>query len=322
MAHLEHIGIAVADVDAVQALYDLLLEARPYKSETVEREGVRTHFIAAGTAKLELLEALGPDSPVAKYLDKRGQGLHHLAFEVDDAAAMLTRLRDAGYRPLSDEPRTGADGKQIFFLHPKQTHGVLVECCQSVPTALPMTPVPFRQGALASYRCGDPAAPCVVVLHAAGGAMLPDYEALLRRLETKAYAVGLDFEGHGASAFITAPETGLDLYVENVRALLHELGLAQVTLLGDGLGADVALAMAQRHPEAVARLMLYHADVAHAAAGPAPTVPTLLMTSDQQPLASVVALREAWSTASLAVLPGAGTALPSVNPTQLLALLG
>lgn len=134
MIRLEHIGIAVRDADAITELYEQLLGLRPYKAETVEREGVRTHFLQAGTAKLELLEALGPDSPVAKYLDKRGEGLHHLAFEVADIHAEMQRLRDLGFTPLSDEPRPGADGKLIFFLHPKQTHGVLVEFCQSVNT--------------------------------------------------------------------------------------------------------------------------------------------------------------------------------------------
>ncbi len=132
MIRLEHIGIAVRDAAAVASLYEQLLGHGPYKAETVEREGVRTHFIQAGTAKLELLEALGPDSPVAKYLERRGEGLHHLAFEVDDIHAEMQRLRDLGFTPLSDEPRPGADGKLIFFLHPKQTHGVLVEFCQSV----------------------------------------------------------------------------------------------------------------------------------------------------------------------------------------------
>ena len=93
MTRLEHIGIAIEDAEAVARLYEELLGLAPYKQETVEREGVRTHFIAAGTAKLELLEALGPDSPVAKYLTKRGPGLHHLAFEVADIHAALDRLR-------------------------------------------------------------------------------------------------------------------------------------------------------------------------------------------------------------------------------------
>ena len=123
------------DADAVARLYEDLIGAAPYKEETVEREGVRTHFIDAGTTKLELLEALGDESPIAKYLERRGEGLHHLAFEVDDIHAHMQQMRERGYTPLSDEPRPGADGKLIFFLHPKQTHGVLVEFCQSVEAA-------------------------------------------------------------------------------------------------------------------------------------------------------------------------------------------
>ena len=133
---LEHIGVAVENAEAVAALYEKLLGGRlygrPYKQETIAHEGVRTHFIQAGAAKLELLEALGPESPVQRFLAKRGEGLHHLAFEVADVQAEMERLRKLGFQPLSDAPRPGADGKLIFFLHPKDTHGVLVEFCQSV----------------------------------------------------------------------------------------------------------------------------------------------------------------------------------------------
>ena len=134
---LEHLGIAVTDASEAVALFERLLGAKPYKVETVEHEGVRTYFFGdggkAGSApKLELLEPLGPESPVAKFLDKHGPGLHHVAFEVDDLEAEMERLASLGFRLLAHEPQTGADGKRIVFLHPKSTGGVLVELCQTM----------------------------------------------------------------------------------------------------------------------------------------------------------------------------------------------
>src|SRR5690606_22944100 len=120
---------------------------------------------AAGRApKLELLEALGPDSPVAAFLQKRGPGLHHVAFEVDDLPAALTRARAAGFTPLADEPKRGADGKRIAFLHPKTTGGVLVELCEAAPEWAPLD-VPFAGGTLRALVAGPEGAPPLVVLH-------------------------------------------------------------------------------------------------------------------------------------------------------------
>ena len=145
---LEHIGIAVRDAREVERLYRSLFGYASYKSESVSQEGVRTIFLSAGSAKLELLESLDAESPVRRFLERRGEGLHHLAFEVDDAAREMERLRGLGFEPLGDAPRRGADGKVIFFLHPRQTHGVLVEFCQRVtspfaaiaPVGLPGVP--------------------------------------------------------------------------------------------------------------------------------------------------------------------------------------
>ena len=125
---LEHVGIAIRDAHSATALMKALLGEVPYKSEVVESEGVRTHFIRAGGAKLELLEALDSSSALARHLERRGQGLHHLAFEVDDLEATRDRLTGAGFTPLG-EIREGADGKRIFFLHPRDTGGVLYEFC-------------------------------------------------------------------------------------------------------------------------------------------------------------------------------------------------
>jgi len=129
--HLEHLGIAVADLTAARKLYTKLLNVAPYKEEVVEEQGVTTLFFMAGESKVELLEATRPDSPIAKYIEKRGEGIHHVAFEVKDIHAEMERLRKEGFRLLSEEPTVGADNKLVCFVHPKSAGGVLVELCQS-----------------------------------------------------------------------------------------------------------------------------------------------------------------------------------------------
>jgi len=128
---LEHIGIAVSDIEASLKHFRILFGAAPYKTEEVASEGVRTHFFDAGGTKIELLESLHEDSPIARFLEKRGPGLHHLAFHSEDADADFIRLQDAGYRVLGDGPKPGADDKQIFFVHPSDTAGVLTEFCMA-----------------------------------------------------------------------------------------------------------------------------------------------------------------------------------------------
>ncbi len=132
MQKVEHIGIAVRDLSEANALYERLLGVAPYKEEVVASEGVRTSFFRIGPTKIELLEATTPDSPIARFLERRGPGVHHVAFEVADIRAEMARLRQAGFQLLSDEPRRGADGKWVCFVHPKSAGGVLVELCQSV----------------------------------------------------------------------------------------------------------------------------------------------------------------------------------------------
>lgn len=129
--HLEHLGIAVADLAAARDLYTRLLDTAPYKEERVDDQGVTTLFFQTGASKVELLEATHPDSPIAKYIDKRGEGIHHVAFEVADIRAEMARLRARGFRLLQDEPTVGADDKWVCFVHPKSAGGVLVELCQS-----------------------------------------------------------------------------------------------------------------------------------------------------------------------------------------------
>lgn len=127
---IEHLGIAVQDIQASNALFEKLLNTAPYKMEVVEREGVMTSFFQLGHSKVELLQATHPDSPIAKYLEKNKQGIHHIALDVDDIYVEMARLEKEGFVLLSNEPKPGADGKIIVFLHPKSTNGVLIELCQ------------------------------------------------------------------------------------------------------------------------------------------------------------------------------------------------
>lgn len=129
MRKIEHLGIAVNNLEEANELYTKLLGVEPYKQESVEREGVTTSFFKVGDSKIELLEASNPASPIAKFLEKRGQGIHHIAYAVDDIKAEMKRLQDEGFVLLSDEPKPGADGKVVVFLHPKSSGGVLVELC-------------------------------------------------------------------------------------------------------------------------------------------------------------------------------------------------
>lgn len=132
MLRIDHIGIAVRDMEASNALFRQLLGEAHYKVETVETEKVATSFFWIGESKIELLEATDPDSPIAKFIEKRGEGIHHLAFEVEDIHAEIERLEKEGFVPLNREPKRGADNKWVAFLHPKSTNGVLVELCQSM----------------------------------------------------------------------------------------------------------------------------------------------------------------------------------------------
>ena len=130
MEKLEHIGIAVKDINSANALFSSLLGQNHYKIEEVESEGVRTSFFNIDGVKFELLEATRPDSPIAKFIEKRGEGVHHLAFEVVDIHKAITDYEQKGFELINLTPKSGADNKLIAFLHPKSTQGVLVELCQ------------------------------------------------------------------------------------------------------------------------------------------------------------------------------------------------
>ena len=132
MIRVEHIGIAVKNLEEGNQLYKQLLGVEHYKIETVESEKVNTSFFKIGESKIELLEAATPDSVIAKYIEKRGEGIHHVAFEVEDIHAEMERLRSEGFRLLNEQPKRGADNKLVCFVHPKDARGVLIELCQSI----------------------------------------------------------------------------------------------------------------------------------------------------------------------------------------------
>lgn len=127
---LEHIGIAVKSLGVSDELFARLLGKEAYKKESVEREGVVTSFYAAGESKIELLEASNTESPVSKFISKKGEGIHHLAFGVENIADEVQRLKKGGFEFIAEEPKEGADNKLVVFLHPKSTNGVLIELCQ------------------------------------------------------------------------------------------------------------------------------------------------------------------------------------------------
>ncbi|MBO3699104.1 methylmalonyl-CoA epimerase [Roseivirga sp. E12] len=132
MKKIEHIGIAVKDLETSNNLFAKLFGEAHYKVESVESEGVNTSFFQVGPNKIELLEATNPDSPIAKFLEKRGEGIHHIAYDVEDIRAEMKRLESEGFTLLNTEPKKGADNKLVCFLHPKTTNGVLVELCQEI----------------------------------------------------------------------------------------------------------------------------------------------------------------------------------------------
>lgn len=132
MIRIEHIGIAVKDLEQAEALYAKLLGAPSYKRESVESEGVITSFFQVGPNKIELLESTRPDGPIAKAIEKRGEGIHHIAYEVADIRAEMARLKAEGFTLLNEEPKRGADNKLVCFVHPKSAGGVLVELCQEI----------------------------------------------------------------------------------------------------------------------------------------------------------------------------------------------
>lgn len=129
---VEHIGIAVKDLEAANALYTRLLGVAPYKQEIVESEGVQTSFFMTGVNKIELLQGINEGNAISSFIEKRGEGIHHIAFHVEDIEAEMARLKAEGFRLINDTPKRGADNKLICFVHPKDSQGVLIELCQDI----------------------------------------------------------------------------------------------------------------------------------------------------------------------------------------------
>ena len=132
MRKIEHIGIAVKNLEESNLLFEKLFGNPPYKEEEVESEGVKTSFFMNGPNKIELLEATNINSPIAKFIEKKGEGVHHIAFDVEDIQSEIKRLKKEGFVVLNEVPKKGADGKLVVFLHPKSTNGVLIELCQDI----------------------------------------------------------------------------------------------------------------------------------------------------------------------------------------------
>lgn len=130
MRKIEHIGIAIENMDEAISTYENLLNTKCYKIEEVASENVKTAFFKIGESKIELLEATDPESPIAKYIAKRGKGMHHIAFDVEDIESEIKRLQELGFELIQKSPKNGADNKRIAFLHPKSSEGTLVELCQ------------------------------------------------------------------------------------------------------------------------------------------------------------------------------------------------
>jgi len=132
MQKIEHIGIAVKDIEESNVLFAQLFGKKHYKTEEVLSEGVKTSFFKVGPNKIELLEATNPDSPIAKFIERKGEGVHHIAFAVTDIVKEIKRLQKEGFVVLNEKPKKGADNKLVAFLHPKSTNGVLIELCQEI----------------------------------------------------------------------------------------------------------------------------------------------------------------------------------------------
>ena len=141
LTNLEHLGLAVHDIEAATVLYTALLGTAPYKKEHVASEAVDTVFFQVGGSKIELLAGTSPDSAITKFLVKKPEGIHHVAFEVDDIRAEMARLRAEGFVLLSEEPKRGADNKLVCFVHPKSAAGVLVELCMTSELTSDLTDV-------------------------------------------------------------------------------------------------------------------------------------------------------------------------------------
>jgi methylmalonyl-CoA epimerase len=260
MPHLEHVGIAVKEATAVEELLYDLLGLRSYRSEEVSAQNVRATFVSAGTTKLELLESTAPGSTLAKYLDRHGEGLHHLAFEVEDIFETFHRMQELGLDPVDESPRRGADGRQVFFLHPRQTCGILIELCQDTSPPLEPEFVTYRGDSLATYRSGRRNHPPIVILHGALGATELETRGLFEELAKDHFVVAIDFPGHGASDDIGDLSLDLEGLTNVVTTVMDAEDLERASIFGFSFGGNVALTMARKLPLRVQRLVCHGAN--------------------------------------------------------------
>jgi methylmalonyl-CoA epimerase len=256
MTRLEHIGIAVDDAAPVRALLLELLGLEEYKVETVESERVDTHFIGAGGVKLELLETLEPDSAIGRFLERRGAGIHHLAFEVDRLDDILERATRLGLKPINAEPKDGADGKRVFFLHPKETYGILIEVCAFERFPGSRIQVPMPHGEVTAFETGSRDARALLLFHDAGTSSLQDFGSLMARLEPYVHVVAFDAPAHGESSDRPPTPHFLRAADKHAVAVLDYLEIDRVVVAGSGLGAAAAATLAVNAPDRVGGLAL------------------------------------------------------------------
>jgi methylmalonyl-CoA epimerase len=255
MARLEHVGFAVSDGHEASATLARLFGSRPYKTELVEREGVQTIFIDAGGPKFELLESRSDTSAVARFLEKRGEGLHHIAVEVDDIDAEMDRVRKAGFTVLSDSPLEGADGKLVFFVHPRDCHGVLVEfCSQARPTWIRSE---FERAGrnLTVRTAGSPEARPVVLLYTASTHEREVERMLLPVLERCVHLIALDVDGIAPVAKVEGDRP--NPLAEAVLNILDHLDVSTpATTVAFEAASRAALHLAQTCPSRIGGLVL------------------------------------------------------------------
>lgn len=228
---LEHIGIAVRDIAGARETFSRLLGKSTYKIERVESEHVTTHFLWADGVKIELLEATNSDSVIQKFLDKRGEGLHHLAFNVDNLGETSKALADAGFEVLGSGKKDGADGKSIFFIHPRDTNGVLIECCERSAAG----PVPIEQetsNGLDIARFGSDQNPTVIaIFDDVSLRKQPFYAQIVDRLEPTHHVVRIMLANSDVREIQKNPDTTV---ITPVSRLLSRVTLSPFCFLTIG----------------------------------------------------------------------------------------
>ena len=306
MLKLEHLGIAVRDGSAVSTTFKRLFGVVPYKTESVIREGVETLFIDAGGPKLELLESIDGNSAIAKYLDKRGEGLHHVAVDVDDIDDQYDRVRHEGFTVLSDSPMDGADGKRVFFVHPRDCHGILVEFCQHARTTWRPAEIEMPHGIVAAYSAGSTDAAPVLLLHDQDTSATEDFGRLLPTLERTLHVISFDAPGHGGSRGWDPGTSILRAADKHARAILNWYQIDKpAVIVGRGLAAEAVVQVAKSYPEIVQVIVLIDPSarsVPHpvdALAG----IPILVCSLTSQSLDSAIEITRSFPRAHLSVIP-------------------